>query len=217
MAAGILPRSLSLLPPELAHAATLGTLRMSRYLPSFATPPASRPVRLAGLEFATRVGLAANFDKNGIAVDGLARLGFGFLEIGTVTPKAQAGNMRPRVFRYPHLGALVNRLGFPNDGADVVAARLRRRRYRGVLGVNIGKNAATPIERAVDDYVECFEALQGVADYLAVNVSSPNTAELRSLQQPERLRVGLVYQGVPLINQISDALAADDRRRDASA
>jgi dihydroorotate dehydrogenase len=149
--------------------------------------PATRPIECMGLHFPNRVGLAAGFDKNAVAVDGLGALGFGFIEVGTVTPRAQRGQPRPRVFRRPQAGALVNRLGFPNDGAEVVAARLRRRRYRGIVGVNIGKNAATPLDRAVDDYVRCLRALLGVADYVAINVSSPNTRSLRDLQASERL------------------------------
>jgi dihydroorotate dehydrogenase len=133
------------------------------------------------------VGLAAGFDKNAEAVDGLGRLGFGFLEIGTVTPRPQPGQPRPRLFRLPQNRALINRLGFPSEGASVVAARLRRRRYRGIVGVNIGKNADTPIERAVDDYVSCLRSMHAVADYVAVNISSPNTAALRDLHAPERL------------------------------
>ena len=175
------------LPPETAHALTLGALQLTGRLPRCEPPPPPPPVILAGLTFPNRVGLAAGFDKSGVAVDGIGRLGFGFLEIGTVTPKAQPGNPSPRVFRLPRSRALINRLGFPNDGADFVAARLRRRRYRGVLGVNIGKNAATPNERAVDDYLQCFETLHSVVGYIAVNVSSPNTANLRDLQQADHL------------------------------
>jgi dihydroorotate dehydrogenase len=139
------------------------------------------------LRFANPVGLAAGFDKNAVAVDGLGRVGFGFIEVGTVTPLPQPGQPRPRLFRLPGAGALINRLGFPSDGAEAVAARLRQRRFRGVVGVNIGKNADTPIERAIDDYVGAFRVLRDVADYVAVNVSSPNTPALRVLQTRERL------------------------------
>jgi dihydroorotate dehydrogenase len=140
-----------------------------------------------GLRFPNRVGLAAGFDKNAAAIEGLGSLGFGFIEVGTVTPRAQPGQPRPRLFRLPAEGALINRLGFPNDGAAKVAAALRHRRYRGILGVNIGKNAATPISRAIDDYVSCMRMVQRVADYVAINVSSPNTAGLRELQAREYL------------------------------
>jgi dihydroorotate dehydrogenase len=173
------------LDPERAHALVLAGLRVAGRLP--VRPPAAAPVELMGLRFPNRVGLAAGFDKNAIAVDGLGALGFGFIEVGTVTPRPQPGQPRPRLFRLPASGALVNRLGFPNDGADVVARRLRRRRYRGIVGVNIGKNATTPMERAVDDYVRCLRLVHDVADYIAVNVSSPNTAELRDLQARDRL------------------------------
>ena len=139
------------------------------------------------LRFPNRVGLAAGFDKNAIALEGLGSLGFGFIEVGTVTPRPQPGQPPPRLFRLPAARALINRLGFPNDGAEVVAARLRHRKYRGVVGVNIGKNAATPLERGIDDYVSCLRAVRRVADYVVVNVSSPNTAGLRTLQSPQLL------------------------------
>ncbi len=145
------------------------------------------PVELMGLRFPNRVGLAAGFDKNGIAIDGIGRLGFGFIEVGTVTPNPQVGQPRPRLLRLPAQNALLNRLGFPNEGARAVAERLRRRRYRGIIGINIGKNASTPIDRAIDDYVLCLRALHRVADYIAINISSPNTASLRDLHEPHRL------------------------------
>jgi dihydroorotate dehydrogenase len=173
------------LDPERAHGLVLEALRVAgrrvRRLPSAA------PIQCMGLRFPNRVGLAAGFDKNAIALDGLASLGFGFIEVGTVTPRPQAGQSRPRVFRLPSAGALINRLGFPNDGAAAVAARVRRRRYQGLVGINIGKNADTPITRAIDDYVSCWRTVRGVADYVAVNVSSPNTSGLRELQTRERL------------------------------
>lgn len=140
-----------------------------------------------GLRFPNRLGLAAGFDKNGEAVDGLGWLGFGFLEVGTVTPRPQPGQPRPRLFRMPGSGALINRMGFPNQGASTIARRLEHRRYRGILGVNIGKNADTPMEAAIDDYLHCLRAVSKVADYIAVNISSPNTAALRDLHQPDRL------------------------------
>jgi dihydroorotate dehydrogenase len=171
--------------PERAHRLVLEALRIAPHAPQRART--GRPVQLMGLRFPNRLGLAAGFDKSAEAVDGLGRLGFGFIEVGTVTPLPQSGQPRPRVFRYPGANALINRLGFPNDGASVVADRLRRRRYRGVLGVNIGKNAATPIDRATDDYIHCLRSLHRVSDYIAVNISSPNTAALRTLHEPERL------------------------------
>ncbi len=178
-----LKSALFALEPERAHQLALEALRTAGRFG--AGRPLGTPVELMGLRFPNRVGLAAGFDKNG--VDGIGRLGFGFIEIGTVTPNAQSGQPRPRLFRLPAKGALVNRLGFPNDGARVVAQRLRRHRYRGIVGVNIGKNASTPIERAIDDYVSCLRTLHGVADYIAVNISSPNTSALRDLHESQRL------------------------------
>jgi dihydroorotate dehydrogenase len=172
------------LDPEHAHRLALQAARLASGLPSRRI--AGTPVELFGARFPNRVGLAAGFDKNAEAVDGLGRLGFGFIEVGTVTPRAQGGQPRPRLFRHASANALVNRLGFPNDGATAVAKRLRPRHYRGVLGVNIGKNADTPIDRALDDYVACLRALHAVADYVTVNISSPNTAALRDLHAPER-------------------------------
>lgn len=149
--------------------------------------PPETPLELLGLRFPNRLGLAAGFDKNATCVEGLGALGFGHIEIGTVTPRPQDGQPKPRVFRIPATEALINRMGFPNDGAARVAERLMRRQFPGIVGVNIGKNADTPLDRAVEDYVECFEMLHAVADYVAINVSSPNTAGLRDLQAAERL------------------------------
>jgi dihydroorotate dehydrogenase len=173
------------LDPERAHRLVLDGLRTAGRLPGGQVRRS--PVDLMGLRFPNRVGLAAGFDKNAEAVGGLGKLGFGFLEIGTVTPRPQPGQPRPRLFRLPQSHALINRLGFPSEGANIVAGRLRRRRYGGIVGVNIGKNASTPIEHAVDDYISCLRSLHAVADYIAVNISSPNTASLRDLHQPERL------------------------------
>lgn len=179
------------LDPERAHRLALAALRTAGLLPSYAGKRLSsyhRPVELLGLRFHNRVGLAAGFDKNGVAVDGLGRLGFGFIEIGTVTPRAQPGQAQLRLFRAPRQDALVNRLGFPNDGTAACALRLRQRRYQGVLGVNIGKNADTPLERATDDYLAALRAVHEVADYVAINISSPNTVALRELHARERLQ-----------------------------
>jgi dihydroorotate dehydrogenase len=140
-----------------------------------------------GLGFPNRIGLAAGLDKNGTAVDGLSHLGFGFLEVGTVTPRAQPGNPKPRLFRLPEHQALINRMGFNNDGIAALCERLARTRYRGVLGINIGKNFDTPIERAVDDYLLCLDKAYPPASYIAVNVSSPNTKNLRQLQGASEL------------------------------
>ncbi|MGA3159285.1 MAG: quinone-dependent dihydroorotate dehydrogenase [Steroidobacteraceae bacterium] len=190
------------LEPERAHQLALSALQVlgRRTLRQLN----HAPIECMGLRFPNRVGLAAGFDKNGIAVDGLGSIGFGFIEIGTVTPRAQPGQPRPRLFRLPAERALINRLGFPNEGAERVAQRLRGRRYRGIVGVNIGKNLNTPVARAVDDYVHCFRTVRGVADYVAVNVSSPNTAGLRDLQTRERLE--------PLLTAL-----LQERERDAAS
>jgi dihydroorotate dehydrogenase len=153
-------------------------------------------VEAFGLRFANPIGLAAGSDKNGVALHGLACLGFGHLELGTVTPAAQPGNPRPRLFRLPEDQALINRLGFPNAGATALQSRLRRGRPPGVvLGINIGKGADTPLERAAEDYVALLEIFYDLTDYLAVNVSSPNTAGLRSLQARQHLEGLLVALG----------------------
>jgi len=208
------------LDPERAHRLALDAARIYGRLPG--RPLGGSGVDLMGLRFPNRVGLAAGFDKNAEAVDGLGKLGFGFIEVGTVTPRPQPGQSRPRLFRLPRSGALVNRLGFPNQGAAAVARRLRHRRYGGIVGVNIGKNADTPIERAVDDYVLCLRAVCDVADYVAVNVSSPNTASLRELHRPERLEPLLTalssereiisrerHRHIPILLKISPDLALD--------
>jgi dihydroorotate dehydrogenase len=150
--------------------------------------PAGPGVDLMGLHFPNRVGLAAGFDKNARDIDSLGRLGFGFIEVGTVTPRPQPGNPRPNLFRLPADEALVNRLGFNNEGATAAARRLEARRYKGICGVNIGKNFDTPLEDSVKDYAGCLRTVYGVADYVTINVSSPNTPGLRGLQDPEALR-----------------------------
>ncbi len=140
-----------------------------------------------GIDFPNPVGLAAGLDKNGAHLDALAGFGFGFIEIGTVTPRPQPGNPRPRMFRLPAARALINRLGFNNAGVDALLANVAASRYRGVLGINIGKNADTPIERAADDYRLCLRKVYSVAHYVTVNISSPNTRDLRQLQQGDAL------------------------------
>src|SRR5438876_7200413 len=154
--------------------------------------PSSKPKTAFGLNFPNPIGLAAGLDKNGVALPAWAALGFGFIEIGTVTAKAQPGNPKPRIFRLPAQQALINRLGFNNDGADVIADRLRRlrndERWPAVpVGINIGKSRATSLEQAKDDYLYSFRLLRDFADYIALNVSSPNTPGLRELQEPQRL------------------------------
>ncbi len=178
------------LDPENAHALTLrladAALR-ARVLGWAARAVPSQPVRAMGLEFPNPVGLAAGLDKDAAHIDALAALGFGFLEVGTVTPRPQPGNPRPRLFRLPQARALVNRFGFNNVGVEAFVANLSRARYRGILGVNIGKNFDTPLERADDDYALCLERVYAAASYVTVNVSSPNTQGLRSLQERDAL------------------------------
>ncbi len=185
------------LDPERAHHLALGCLRAASRLP-FALrafrgfQPPRKPKTLFGINFPHPVGLAAGFDKNGVALPAWAALGFGFVEIGTVTAKAQRGNPRPRIFRYPEQEALINRLGFNNHGADAVAARLgslrRSGRWPGIpVGINIGKSKVTPIEEAAEDYLFSFRLLHEFADYIVLNVSSPNTPGLRTLQERDAL------------------------------
>lgn len=174
------------LPPEAAHHAALTALAVT---PASLLPrPIVAPRTVMGLHFSNVVGLAAGLDKNGEYIDAFAKLGFGFIEIGTVTPRPQPGNPAPRLFRLPQAGALINRMGFNNHGVDRLVENVRRARYRGVLGINIGKNFDTPLERAADDYVICLRKVHAHASYVAVNISSPNTQGLRSLQTHEALR-----------------------------
>lgn len=140
------------------------------------------PVEVMGITFPNPVGLAAGLDKNGDYFNALGAMGFGFVEIGTITPKPQAGNTKPRLFRIPEAQAIINRMGFNNKGVDHLVAQVQRRRYKGILGINIGKNATTPVENAADDYVICMQKVYAHADYITVNVSSPNTQGLRDLQ-----------------------------------
>lgn len=148
---------------------------------------ADAPRTVMGLTFRNPVGLAAGLDKDGAAIDGLASLGFGFIEVGTVTPRAQPGNPRPRMFRLPEAGAIINRMGFNNAGVDQFVKNVQAARYRGILGLNIGKNADTPIERAAEDYLYCLERVYPFASYVTVNISSPNTKNLRQLQGASEL------------------------------
>lgn len=150
--------------------------------------PVALPVTVMGLNFANPVGLAAGLDKNGAAIGGFAQLGFGFVEIGTVTPRPQPGNPKPRIFRLPEAQAIINRMGFNNLGVDHLLSRVRASRYNGILGINIGKNFDTPVERAQDDYLICLEKVYAHASYITVNVSSPNTPGLRTLQFGDSLK-----------------------------
>ncbi|MGE0673757.1 MAG: quinone-dependent dihydroorotate dehydrogenase [Methylibium sp.] len=175
------------LDAEHAHELTLASIARLQNTPLqclWQQPRIDDPVTLAGVRFPNRIGLAAGLDKNGRCIDGFGAMGFGFIEVGTVTPKGQPGNPKPRIFRLPRAEALINRLGFNNDGLDAFLANVRRASFRqggGVLGLNIGKNAATPIEDAVDDYLLGLEGVYPHADYVTVNISSPNTQNLRCL------------------------------------
>jgi dihydroorotate dehydrogenase len=185
------------LDPETAHHLTIGFLRVAshvdltlRALSGFQPEP--KPKTVFGVTFPNPIGLAAGLDKDGVALPALAALGFGFIEIGTVTAKAQAGNPKPRIFRFPDQQALINRLGFNNEGADIIAERLHQLRASGrwpavPVGINIGRSKVTPLEESTDDYLYSFRLLREFADYIALNVSSPNTPGLRELQEPAAL------------------------------
>jgi dihydroorotate dehydrogenase len=188
MSYGLVRPFLFRLDAERAHDVTLGLLDAAAGLSlPVARPAPSAPVRVMGLSFPNAVGLAAGLDKNAAHLRALARLGFGFIEVGTVTPRPQPGNPRPRMFRIPQARAVINRMGFNNLGVDRLVRNVQAARYSGVLGINIGKNFDTPIERAAGDYVTCLRKVYALASYVAVNVSSPNTAQLRELQHAEAL------------------------------
>lgn len=216
------------LDPERAHAAGLSALEAAYrtgLAPLLARRPTPFPTRSFGLAFPNPVGLAAGLDKNGAHVDALLALGFGFVEVGTVTPRPQAGNPRPRMFRLPQHRALLNRLGFNNQGVDVLVANVSRARRRGggLLGINIGRNKDTPNDSAERDYLVCMEKVYPLADYITVNISSPNTAGLRELQEEQALRrlVGTLREAqerlgaqhgkrVPMLVKVAPDLTDDD-------
>lgn len=175
-------------PPETAHELSLDALAASERLGiRLGKKIANHTVNVMGLDFPNPVGLAAGLDKNGDYFNGLGALGFGFIEIGTVTPRPQPGNPKPRMFRLPEHQAIINRLGFNNLGVDHLVSRVKRRRYSGVLGINIGKNLSTPVAEALDDYRLAMQRVYPHADYISVNISSPNTPGLRDLQQGDSL------------------------------
>lgn len=177
------------LDPETAHELTftgLKTLQRLGLVPAY-RPQCAGAVRVMGLDFPNRVGLAAGLDKNGEAIDALANWGFGFVEIGTVTPRPQPGNPKPRLFRLPEAEGIINRMGFNNHGVDALIENVKAAKYRGILGINIGKNFDTPIERAADDYLACLDKVYPHASYVTVNISSPNTKNLRQLQGESEL------------------------------
>lgn len=181
------------LDPETAHNLTLPALKRAAAcgLTSLVAKPQHDPRTVMGITFPNPVGLAAGLDKDGAYIDGLAALGFGFIEVGTVTPRAQSGNPKPRMFRLPQATAVINRMGFNNGGVDAFVANVQASKFyqdrQGVLGLNIGKNANTPIERAADDYLHCLQKVYPYASYVTVNISSPNTKNLRQLQGASEL------------------------------
>ncbi|WP_066455321.1 quinone-dependent dihydroorotate dehydrogenase [Castellaniella caeni] len=223
-------KALFSMDPEQAHEWTLRALQhnhdctVTRLLT--ATHQPTLPRTLMGLPLRNPVGLAAGLDKNGAHIDALAALGFGFIEVGTVTPRAQPGNPKPRMFRLPRARCLINRMGFNNDGLDTFITNVQKSQWRrqgGILGLNIGKNAATPIEHAVDDYLRCLDGVYPHADYITVNISSPNTKNLRSLQSHDALdallaalqarRLALAEQHgrrTPLVVKIAPDLSTDE-------
>jgi len=214
--------------PERAHALGLAALEAawrSGLNPLLATPPQPLPTKALGLVFPNPVGLAAGLDKNGAHVDALLALGFGFVEVGTVTPRPQPGNPKPRMFRLPEHKAIINRLGFNNHGVDALVRNVSRARRKapGLLGINIGRNKDTPNESAHADYLHCLERVYPLADYVTVNISSPNTAGLRELQEEQALRrlVGTLREAqerlgaqhgrrVPMLVKIAPDLSDDD-------
>jgi dihydroorotate dehydrogenase len=175
------------LEPETAHHLALEALKAAQRLHLMGISRVEAPRTVMGINFPNPIGLAAGLDKNGDYIDALAALGFGFIEVGTVTPRPQAGNPKPRLFRLPQARAIINRMGFNNEGVDYLVANVRRARYRGILGINIGKNFDTPVERAVDDYLIGLRKVYAHAGYVAVNISSPNTPNLRRLQEHDAL------------------------------
>jgi len=200
--------------PEAAHDLTLNQLAQTQntFLDiAYRQPWIDDPIQLAGLSFPNRVGMAAGLDKNARCIDGLGAMGFGFVEVGTVTPLAQPGNDKPRMFRLPEAKALINRLGFNNQGLDAFVSNVKKSQFRSqgrLLGLNIGKNAATPIERATDDYLIGLSGVYEHADYVTVNISSPNTKNLRSLQTDEALD-----QLLSALNERKMALADKHQKR----
>lgn len=185
----LLKKALFLADPETAHGLALEGLRLGYGVgaTNLLCKTHEQPVNVMGLQFPNPVGMAAGMDKNGDYIDALGSLGFGFIEIGTTTPRPQPGNPKPRIFRLESAQGMINRLGFNNKGVDYLVSQVKRRKFKGILGINIGKNFDTPNEKAVDDYLVCLEKVYSCADYITVNISSPNTRGLRELQEAEQL------------------------------
>ncbi|HEY6986346.1 MAG TPA: quinone-dependent dihydroorotate dehydrogenase [Rhodanobacteraceae bacterium] len=199
------------LDAERAHDLGLASIEAAYrtgFNPLFAMRPKPLPVDAFGLRFENPVGLAAGLDKNGAHVDALASLGFGFVEVGTTTPRAQPGNPKPRMFRLPDAEGVINRLGFNNDGVDALVRNVERAKFGGVLGINVGRNKDTPNERAVDDYLFCLERVYPRASYVTINISSPNTQGLRDLQEEETLK-----RFIGTLRDAQERLAAKHRAR----
>ena len=199
------------LDAETAHRATLyalGVAQRSNFAHWIAKPPADLPTKVFGITFPNPVGLAAGLDKNAEHLDALDALGFGFIEVGTVTPKPQSGNDRPRLFRLPRHEAIINRMGFNNAGVDALVRNVRRSSYHGVLGINIGKNKDTPNEKAVSDYLLCLTRVYEHASYVTVNISSPNTQGLRDLQEEATLR-----RFISVLREAQERLGSQHDRR----
>ena len=199
------------LDAETAHRATLyalGVAQRSGFSQWIAKPPADLPTKVFGITFPNPVGLAAGLDKNAEHLDALDALGFGFIEVGTVTPKPQPGNERPRLFRLPRHEAIINRMGFNNAGVDALVRNVRRSSYHGVLGINIGKNKDTPNEKAVSDYLLCLTRVYELASYVTVNISSPNTQGLRDLQEEATLR-----RFISVLREAQERLGSQHGRR----
>ena len=214
------------LPAELSHQLALKFLVIAHQLGClkfFGKNPGHDPVKVMGLELPNRVGLAAGLDKNGDYIDALAQLGFGFIEIGTVTPRPQPGNPKPRLFRLTQADAIINRMGFNNKGVAHLVARVKKSSYKGILGINIGKNFDTPLDRATEDYIIALRQVYEYASYVTINISSPNTKNLRELQQNSALRSLLValkaeqanlrnfhHRYVPLVIKIAPDLSSEE-------
>ena len=229
----LLRQCLFSLPTETSHHLALNSLKWAEKLKIsslLASQQPESPVTVMGLTFPNPVGMAAGLDKNAEYIDGLAALGFGFIEVGTVTPKPQPGNPKPRLFRLPDAQAIINRMGFNNHGVDYLVEQVKRSRYKGILGINIGKNKDTPAEKAVDDYLICMRKVYPYASYITVNLSSPNTPGLRDLQFGEPLEQLLAqlkaeqkllaskYQRyVPVAVKIAPDMAEDDIQQVAAA
>ena len=201
----ILLSLLRILPPEIAHSFALNSIQILYRLKLidifFPNRFVDVPFTFKGLKFKNKLGIAAGLDKNGDFINSLGALGFGFIEVGTVTPKSQPGNPKPRVFRFKDQEAIVNSLGFNNRGVDYLLKRIKDRKYNGVVGINIGANKDSIGQRRIDDYVECFQKVAPYADYIAVNISSPNTPDLRSLHLKENF--------LPLFESIRNSRAAE--------